>query len=97
MLGSSRSWGAQRGQLPRLSMSMKTLSGGASILMDRSMRKLFGLVAAIVRTSPINAATIITTLKIMIGLRLVSVRNDRWRTLLFSQRDTTQCVENHGC
>jgi hypothetical protein len=46
MLGSSRSWGAQRVQLPRLSMSVKTLSGGASILMDGWMRKVLGWVAA---------------------------------------------------
>jgi hypothetical protein len=48
-------------------MSAKTFSGGASILTDRWMRKVFGFVAAKMKTIAIYAATMITTLKIMNG------------------------------
>src|ERR1700721_2988323 len=66
ILGSSRSWGAHRRQVPRLSMRIKTFSGGASILTDRWMRKIFGLVAARTRivesktAKPIMSFTIMT-------------------------------------
>src|ERR1700722_17967621 len=66
ILGSSRSWGAHRRQAPRLSMRLKTFSGGASILTDRWLWIIFGLVAARTRivesktAKPIMSFTIMT-------------------------------------
>ena len=46
-------------------MSTKTLSGGASILVDRWMRKVFGLVAATTRIAESKGAKPIMTFTIM--------------------------------
>ncbi len=46
-------------------MSVNTLSGGASILMDRWIRKVFGFMAARMRTSATKTAMTMMTLKIM--------------------------------
>src|ERR1700733_15363827 len=68
MLGSSLSWGAQPGQLWKSSIRGKMLFGGASIVTERSTRKVLGLVAAKITAKARTAA--IATAKIAMIRRI---------------------------